>query len=55
MVNEAAEQMSGVQRLPAMGQEFGGPMVFVRGQALQHILQIGRADSFKRARNFKKK
>ena len=32
--------MSDVQRLPAMRQEFGDQMVFVRGQTLQHILEI---------------
>ena len=32
--------MSDVQRLPAVGQEFGDQMVFVRGQALQHIFEI---------------
>ena len=30
-----------MQRLPAMRQEFGDQMVFVRGQALQHIFEIG--------------
>ena len=29
-----------MQRLPAMRQEFGDQMVFVRGQALQHIFEI---------------
>ena len=33
--------MSGVQRLPAVRQEFCDQMVFVRGQALQHIFEIG--------------
>ena len=32
--------MSGVQRLPTMRQEVSDQMVFVRGQTLQHILQI---------------
>ena len=30
-----------MQRLPAMRQEFGDQMVFVRGQTLQHIFQVG--------------
>ena len=29
-----------MQRLPAMRQEFGDEMVFVRGQTLQHIFEI---------------
>ena len=33
--------MSGVRRLPPLGQEFGDQMAFVHGQALQHILEIG--------------
>ena len=32
--------MSTVQRLPAVRQKFGDLMVFVRGQTLQHILEI---------------
>ena len=41
MANQVAEQMSGVQRLPAVRQEFGDQVVFVRGQTLQDILEIG--------------
>ena len=29
-----------MQRLPAMRQEFGNQMVFVRGQTLKHIFEI---------------
>ena len=32
--------MSGVEKLPAMRQEFCDEMVFVRGQTLQHIFEI---------------
>ena len=33
--------MSTVQRPPAVRQKFGDLMVFVRGQTLQYIFQIG--------------
>ena len=42
MVSELEGQMSSAQRVPAVGQEFGDQIVFVRGQTLQHIFQIGR-------------
>ena len=32
--------MSTVQRPPAVREKFGDQMVFVRGQTLQHILEI---------------
>ena len=32
--------MSGVHSLPAMRQQFGGPMVFERGRALQQVLEM---------------
>ena len=41
MVNEVAKQMSGVQSLPAMRHEVGDEMVFVRGQMLEHIFEVG--------------
>ena len=40
MVNQATGQMSDVQRLPVMTQEFGDEMFFVRGKTLQHIFEI---------------
>ena len=39
-VPEVPDWTSGVQSSPAMRQEFGDQMVFVRGQALQHIFEI---------------
>lgn len=40
MVNVVAEQLSSVQRQPAMRQEVGDQMVFVRGQTPQNVLEI---------------
>ena len=37
---QVAQLRSAVQTLPAMRQQFGDQMVFVRGQTLQHIFEI---------------